>query len=189
MHLELYNSTFDYLCTLLPKAAQLLELGCGPSNITRYLLNKRPDLNIVATDIAPNMVQLARKNNPAADCRVLDCRQLCQEGAGRYQALVCGFCIPYLSEKDCDKLLADSYRGLSGEGVLYLSFAPGAGEKSGYLTSSSGLRTYFHYYSIKDIRNMLTQHSFQILAENNFLFSRNGQDEQHYVVFAQKRKK
>ena len=75
MDLDLYNSTYDYICETIPKEkARLLDVGCGPGNITRYLLSKRPDFDIFGIDIAPNMVALAKKNNPSAGFAIMDSR-------------------------------------------------------------------------------------------------------------------
>ncbi len=76
MDLDIYNSSYDSFCQILPEGAEVLELGCGPGNITRYLTKLRPDLQITATDVAPNMVALAEKNVPSAKYEVLDVRRL-----------------------------------------------------------------------------------------------------------------
>ncbi|MFN8864488.1 MAG: class I SAM-dependent methyltransferase [Flavobacteriales bacterium] len=68
MGLDLYNETYDFICNTIDKPhAKVLEIGCGPGNITKYLLSKRPDFDIFGIDIAPNMVELARQNNPKSD--------------------------------------------------------------------------------------------------------------------------
>lgn len=54
----------------------MLEIGCGPGNITKYLLSPRPDLNILGIDIAPNMIELAKVSNPAARFAVMDTRDI-----------------------------------------------------------------------------------------------------------------
>ena len=64
MGLNLYNDTYDFICNLITKDnAKILEIGCGPGNITKYLLSKRPDFDIFGIDIAPNMIELAKKNS------------------------------------------------------------------------------------------------------------------------------
>jgi ubiquinone/menaquinone biosynthesis C-methylase UbiE len=41
MDLSLYDDSYDAFCALLQKKdATILELGCGPGNITKYLLIK-----------------------------------------------------------------------------------------------------------------------------------------------------
>ena len=57
MDFELYNETYDFICnSIIKEKAKILEIGCGPGNITKYLLSKRPDFNIYGIDIAPNMI-------------------------------------------------------------------------------------------------------------------------------------
>jgi tRNA G46 methylase TrmB len=44
MQLDIYNETYDFFCNSISKnAPAILEIGCGPGNITKYLLSKRPD--------------------------------------------------------------------------------------------------------------------------------------------------
>jgi len=77
MAMDLYHDSYDRLCerieTLNPR---ILEIGCGPGNITRYLLSKRPDFDILATDLAEKMIELASVNAPQAKFRVMDCRDI-----------------------------------------------------------------------------------------------------------------
>lgn len=60
-----YKSSLDRFLDLLPMDARVLELACGPGNVTRYLIEQRPDLRILATDLAPEIVEVAR-----AACRM-----------------------------------------------------------------------------------------------------------------------
>src|ERR1043165_8898678 len=76
MGLDIYNDTYDRFCELMAHGAHVLEMGCGPGNITRYMRIKRPDLDITATDAAREMVKLAIKNNPGIDAFPLDCRDI-----------------------------------------------------------------------------------------------------------------
>ena len=62
MNLDIYNDTYDFFCSAIPgEYPRILEIGCGPGNITRYIQRKRQDFQIDAIDIAPNMIDLAKK--------------------------------------------------------------------------------------------------------------------------------
>src|SRR6478736_3881300 len=77
MDVTLYHATLDLFCNAVAKKdAAILELACGPGNITKYLLAKRPDFRLLGTDLSPNMLALARKNNPIATFALLDCREI-----------------------------------------------------------------------------------------------------------------
>jgi len=161
MDLDLYNDTYDFICNSITKdKAKLLEIGCGPGNITKYLLTKRPDFDIFGIDIAPNMIELAKINNPTASFGIMDCRQI-DEIKSKYDGIICGFCLPYLSQKDSRKLIADSYHLLNENGLIYLSFVEGDPGKSGFLSGSSGDRAYFYFYNLDDLSEQLQKNNFE----------------------------
>src|SRR5690606_15303176 len=77
MMMDLYDESYDFICSSIQKEnAKILEIGCGPGNISKYLLSKRADFDILGIDIAPNMIELARKNNPSAKFMLMDSRQI-----------------------------------------------------------------------------------------------------------------
>lgn len=187
MDLDLYNETYDFFCkSLAIDKISLLEIGCGPGNITRYLLSKKPTLQILGIDIAPNMIALAQKNNPSARFEVMDSRAMEQLEA-RFDGIVAGFCVPYLSESDCLKLIMDSNALLTEGGIIYLSFVAGDPQDSGFQVGSSGDRTYFYYHSLDNMTQMLTQNHFEMLQTFNIPYKKNdGSIETHTVLIAKK---
>jgi trans-aconitate methyltransferase len=102
----LYNDTYDQLCDFIEKNVKLLEIGCGPGNMTKYLLEKRPDLKIKGIDVAPKMIELARQINPQAKFEVMDARDISKLNE-KFDAIVSGFCMPYLSDEDSSRLILD----------------------------------------------------------------------------------
>lgn len=165
MDMDLYNDTYDTFCQLVTKQhAHILEIGCGPGNITRYLLTHRPDFNIHATDAAPNMVKAAQENNPTAHCILMDCRDI-NTITIKYDAVICGFCMPYLSKDDCRKLIKDSAKLLNSGGVFYFSTIEDDYNKSGYETSSNGEHTLFVYYHEEAyLKDYLQENNFELLT-------------------------
>lgn len=162
MGMDLYNETYDFICTtILKPGASLLEIGCGPGNITKYLLAHRPDFEIFGIDIAPNMVDLARKNNPTATFAVMHTRHITQLDRN-YDGIIAGFCLPYLSPTESNDLISNASELLHGNGLLYLSFVEGNPEDSGFKTGSGG-RVYFHYHNLQDLKKQLIKSQFDRL--------------------------
>lgn len=160
MDLGLYNDTYDAFCDLVPEAnASILEIGCGPGNITRYVLTRRPDFSMEGIDIAPGMIELAQKNNPTATFRVMDARDLSQLNR-KFDGIIAGFCLPYLSPNDGARFIRSCGEMLTDKGALYLSFVEGEPRDSGYQTASSGDRTYFYYYRLEDLIQKLEDNQF-----------------------------
>lgn len=187
MDLNLYNETYDFIChSLIKENAMMLEIGCGPGNITKYLLSKRPDLNILATDISPNMIELAKRNNPSARVAVMDCRHIDQINT-TFDAVICGFCIPYLSPVDCHKLIYDTSNILNRNGLLYVSFVEGDPEKSGFQHGVTGDRTYFYFYDLDKLKLILNTHNFEIIQMFKIEYKKSeAESDYHTVLIAQK---
>jgi predicted TPR repeat methyltransferase len=163
MDVSLYHDSFDRFCAAITQPnAKILELACGPGNITRYLLQQRPDFQLLGTDLAPNMVTLAQHNNPQATFQVMDCRDIATLQT-RYHALMIGFCLPYLSKEATLKLIADAAEILLPQGVIYLSTMEDDYENSGYRTSSQGDQIYMHFHQADYLTAALKENGFQII--------------------------
>ncbi len=146
MDLNLYDDTYKTFCDLIEQPnAEIFEIGCGPGNITKYLLSKKPDYRITAIDLAPNMIKLAKVNNPTANCMVMDCRNI-DTVSQKFDAIICGFCMPYLSKTDCEKMITDCAFLLNPKGLLYFSVIEDNYSKSGYETNSKGEHPAYVYY-------------------------------------------
>lgn len=159
MDMDLYNSTYDFICNALPQPnAKLLEIGCGPGNITKYLLSKRPDFDIFGIDIAPKMVELARLNNPTAQFEVMDTRHI-HTVESKFDGIVAGFCLPYLSQNETSELISSGYNLLNDKGLIYLSFVEGAPDKSHFKTGSGG-RVYFYFHDLTTLKAQLIKEKF-----------------------------
>lgn len=160
MDVSRYHDSFDLFCSYIPKTnADVLELACGPGNITKYLLSKRPDFNILATDLAPNMIALAKENNPTVNVALMDSREI-----GKlqylYDALMCGFILPYLSKEETHTLITHAYHILNDQGVLYLSTMEDEYCKSGVVKSSAGDEMYMYYYECEYLIEVLKSKGF-----------------------------
>lgn len=165
MDQALYNDTYDLFCRQFEKRnPKIFEIGCGPGNITRYMLSKRPDFDILAIDVAPNMIKLAKENNPGARFKVMDCREIDQM-TDTFDGIMCGFCMPYLSKEECANLIRDCAQLLHGGGVLYFSTMEGDYSTSRNETSSDGQHTMFTCYHEENyLREMLRENDFRVIS-------------------------
>jgi 2-polyprenyl-3-methyl-5-hydroxy-6-metoxy-1,4-benzoquinol methylase len=187
MDLDLYNVSYDFICDSVEKInPKILEIGCGPGNIMRYLLSKRPDFDVFGIDIAPNMIELAKKNNPTASFAVMDSRKI-NEIQSKFDAIVCGFCLPYLSETDRDKLILDAWNLLKENGLIYLSFVEGDSAKSGFQTASTGDRSYFYFHDLVEIKTKLIEAGFTDFNVFKVDYQKSsGEKEIHTIITARK---
>jgi SAM-dependent methyltransferase len=182
MDLDIYNDSYDFFLGLLNQNATVLELACGPGNVTRYLLQHRPDLEITGIDIAPNMIERARHNNPKAVFETGDIRAI-KNRTDRYQAIVCGFGLPYLSPEETAALFADCSGLTAKEGVLYISFVPGDPALSGLQTGSSGDQMYFYYHDPLMIEQQLLDTGWRVHHQLNVPYTHTDGNASTHIIY------
>ena len=165
INVTLYNDSFNDFCNLiLKKNAKILDIACGPGNITKYILSKRPDFNILGVDIAPKMIELATLNNPSAQFKVMDFRIVSTLNT-KYDAILNSFCMPYLSKKECAQIIKDSSNLLESGGYMYLSTMEGKDTDSGYEVASFDQRkkVYIHYHQKNYLTKCFSDSNFNII--------------------------
>jgi SAM-dependent methyltransferase len=149
-----YGPSLDRFLALIPYGGQVLELACGPGNVTRYLLDRRPDVRILATDLAPEMLEVARKAIPEAEHLLLDMRAV-GTLAQQFHGVVCAFGLPYLDQRTAADFLRDAAARLLPDGALYLSTMEDDPAKSGWEGPSEDRRIMMNYHLAKDLDTVL----------------------------------
>lgn len=183
MDLDLYNHTYDQFCDAIKSDhAGILDIGCGPGNISRYLLRKRPDFRVEGIDLAPNMIELARKNNPGASFSVADVRNLHLRNY-KVDGIICGFCLPFLTTSECKKLISDAYKLLKENGIFYLSFVPGNPDESRFISGSNGDRVFFNFHDPETIKHELKVAGFEMPEVHNISFTKSNGDNEIHTIF------
>lgn len=159
-----YIEHLSHFCNLIKSDNPIiLELACGPGNVTRFLKDRFPESRIVALDLAPKMIEIARKALPDVDFRVMDVRAI-SEFQEKFDAVMCSFCLPFLSKAEAAKLIGDCSDCLVSGGVLYLSTMEGDETRAGFETTSfSGdAEIYFNYHPQIDLERAFVQSGFEI---------------------------
>jgi ubiquinone/menaquinone biosynthesis C-methylase UbiE len=97
----------------------ILDLACGPGNLSRRLAELvSPGGEVVGVDLAPGMVEIARKAISNARFEVMDFEQLAFD-AGSFDAAVCGHGLQFAG--DLGQALREARRVLRARGRLAAS--------------------------------------------------------------------
>jgi 2-polyprenyl-3-methyl-5-hydroxy-6-metoxy-1,4-benzoquinol methylase len=163
MVMDLYDDSYDLFCERVKGGnPKVLEIGCGPGNITRYLLKKRPDFKLLGIDLAEKMVDLAKVNIPEAEFQVMDCRNISTINE-KFDAIIAGFCMPFLSNDECSELIHHMATLLNPGGTVYFSTMEGDDSRSGFETTSFSQQEliYFHYHQSDFLKKQLEMNGFQ----------------------------
>ncbi|MBK7966615.1 MAG: class I SAM-dependent methyltransferase [Bacteroidetes bacterium] len=187
MDLDLYNESYVLFSSAIEQPnAWILEIGCGPGNITKHLVTLREDFIIHGIDFAANMIELAKKNVPTATFEVRDAKNISSLN-NKYDGIMVGFCLPFLNTEESAQLILDASTLLNKNGILYLSFVEGDPSFSGFKTSSTGDRTYFYYHELAVLTKGINDAGFEtthILHVN--YGDTNSKQEIHTILIAKK---
>lgn len=188
MEMDLYNETYDQFCDSIKKDnATVLELGCGPGNVTKYLQNKKPNYTILATDTAPSMIELAKINVPKATFQLLDVRDITNLNR-RFDAILCGFVLPYLNTEETKKFISDSFQILNDNGILYFSCIEREKSYAETQTSSDGKFTMkVNYHDVNYLLQTLEEDNFETLSVFRINYKKpDNKFDIHLVIIAKK---
>jgi SAM-dependent methyltransferase len=161
-HLEMYDRYLErFAARIESQGASVLDVACGPGNVSAYLAKARPDLKLVGIDLAEGMIEQARQRVPSATFLVKDCRRI-DELERVFDAAAFAFGLSYLTDDDANRFFTSLNASLAASGVLYLSTVTGDPNASGFETSSSGEEVYLRYRSASDIVAMVEQAGYRI---------------------------
>jgi len=157
-----YNNTYDYVIKVLKENDNVLDLACGPGQVSKYIKD-RIDVNITGVDLSAEMLKIARDNVP--DGLFIEDSIITFREDTFYDLIIIGFGIPYLNSEQAVRCIKNSISLLKADGYIYISFMEG--NKEGFEKTSFGGDNYFYvYYHEKDeIKNILVENGIGIEKE------------------------
>lgn len=159
-----YIPSINKFCDLIKsKHPKILELACGPGNITKYVKQKFPTSNYLAIDLAPKMIEIAKTQVEQVEFRLMDVREISKID-DKFDAIMSSFCLPFLSKSDANKLISDCANRLNSNGIIYISTMEGDESKAGFETTSftGNSEVCFNYHKQEDLEKALTANGFDI---------------------------
>jgi len=169
MDVSMFAETINLFCdNIVTEKASILDIACGPGNITKYLLDRRPDYQILGIDLSLNMLDLAHSNNPNAKFQQMDCRDI-DTIEQKFDGITCGFCLPYLTREEAIELIVNASQLLKPGGVFYLSTMEENDDcKSKYQISSTGDQVWVNYHQEDYLSKAFLEHNFEVINLKRF---------------------
>lgn len=174
MEYEPYVESYEVLAALVPERATVLDVACGPGNISKFLNSRIAGLSIHGTDLAPRMIELAKANIPSGKFEVGDSRDI-KTLNREFDVVIAGFCFPYLKDVEVAQFIADVSGMINPRGVFYISTMEGDYEASGYPANATGDRIFTYYYSSIFLQKTLEANNFEVLRVDRKPFLKKGE--------------
>jgi SAM-dependent methyltransferase len=160
--LENYNETYACLLGCLRDGDSVLDLACGPGNISRYLATRKR-LRVTGFDLSAGMLAIARETVPGGSFHQ---RSIIGFNlAETYDAVINGFGLPYLDDRQAVQSLRSSVEALSPRGALYLSFMEGDGCRLETPSFNHDVRLLVHYHRQATVIRTLGELGLAVMKE------------------------
>jgi SAM-dependent methyltransferase len=161
-HLDMYDRYLEqFVRRIEPQGASVIDVACGPGNVSAYMAKARPDLKLIGVDLAEGMIKQARLRVPSAEFLVKDCRHI-GELEHVFDASAFAFGLSYLTDDDANRFFGSLNSIMADSAMLYLSTITGEPGSSGFETSSRGDRVYIRYRSVGDVVSMVERAGYRI---------------------------
>jgi ubiquinone/menaquinone biosynthesis C-methylase UbiE len=158
-----YNDTYDFLISLLKENDNVLDLACGPAQISRYIKDK-VNVNITGVDLSKEMIKIAQENVPDGNF-ICDSIINFNNNKMKYNLIIIGFGIPYLNKEQVKECIKNNLIMLEKNGYYYISFMNG--NKYGFEETSFGGKNkyYIYYYEQDEIISILENNGIKIIKK------------------------
>lgn len=122
--LDIYNQTYvDFIC-VAKKKQSLLDLACGPGNVSAFIQKVLPDVEMSCVDLSDEMLVLAGDKLQKASFFKSDIMAL-ELPERKYDMIVCAFGLPYIKACDIDRFVYQVDRFSSIGTSVYISCMEG----------------------------------------------------------------
>lgn len=153
------RAILDAALDRLVGGAPVLDVGCGPGQVGRYLADR--GARVVGVDLAPEMLAIARRRNPDCGSVCADMRAL-PVGPSTCAGVVAFYSIQHVPRTHLPSVLAELRRTLTPEGVLVLAIHLGGGEVFSEEFLGRQIATVGGtLYSREELERALQTHSFR----------------------------
>jgi predicted TPR repeat methyltransferase len=160
--LENYNHCYDAMISLMNNNDRILDLACGPGNVSKYIRSKR---NVIITgyDLAESMLILAKKNVPDAEFIQQSIVEF--EDFNKYDWIINAFGFPFLDKVQRKNSLKCCSKAIKNDGFLYLSFMDGTKEGFEKPFFTENQEIYFYYHNKHEVLDELKMNGFELINE------------------------
>jgi ubiquinone/menaquinone biosynthesis C-methylase UbiE len=140
---------------------QMIDLGCGPGQTTRFLADNGVG-NIIGTDLSAGMIEKAKELSPNLQFQTADMLKL-DFPDGHFAAAVAFYAIVHFNPEQLKTAFSEIYRVLKPGGQFLCSFHVGDEKVHRDEFFGKQVDIDFYFFQSGEVLNMLKSMSFMVL--------------------------
>ena len=146
----------------------VLDVGCGGGTKTKYLIDK--GLNVIGIDFSEKMIEIAKREVPKAEFRVLDLWDI-ENLKENFDGIFIQAVLLHFPKKEIKDILNKTVKKLKIGGYLYIAvkkIKEGQPEEEIKIENDYGYqyKRFFSYFTPDELRNLLLDLKMKIVYKN-----------------------
>ncbi|MDB4334964.1 class I SAM-dependent methyltransferase [bacterium] len=153
--LDIYHESYnDFICGAKRKS-NMLDLACGPGNVSLFIKNMCPEIEITCVDLSDEMLELAKKKGFMAEFYKSDILNI-DIPDKKYDLIMCAFGIPYIKSSELERFVSEVNRYSEKGTSVYISCMEGEFIENEIMSFAD-----FHTVSVQRHRKINIVNSFE----------------------------
>ena len=122
--LKNYDESYTYFLRNAKRNGNLLDLACGPGNVSAFIRKLKPEIEITCVDLSDNMLEIAKKKLVKGSFYKSDILDIAVPEK-KYDLITCAFGIPYIESSEVGKFVDEVTRFAKKDTAVYISCMAG----------------------------------------------------------------
>ena len=148
--------------TILPKQAKILDVGSGPGQFTKYMIEK--GFEVIGIDFSKEMVTIAKEKVPTGDFRYMDMRHL-DFPDNSFDGVFSAYSLIHIPSEEVRATLQGFYRVLKVGGYVEIAVQKGDADKIINEPFMPTEKMFFNFFNEERISKFLDDAGFQIVSQ------------------------
>jgi ubiquinone/menaquinone biosynthesis C-methylase UbiE len=155
------EENFNYFVNLIKKDSSILDLGCGPGQVSKMFSEK--GYYVTCLDFSEEMLNIARREVPRAKFVLKDIRNIDNIfNEESFEGIWACASFLHFPKEEIPSILKKVYTVLKNKGFFYISVKEGEGEKN-ILDERYNLERHFSYFKESELKKLLEDSNFKTL--------------------------
>lgn len=152
----------DKFISSLLTDANVLDIGCGPGNWTKYLMDKGFDVEGI--DLSTEMIRIAKEKVPQGKFKLMDMRKLDYPDE-TFDGIMSFYSLIHIPSEQIISVLRELFRVLKSSGVLMLVVQEGEADRVVKEPMSPEDKTFINFFTIERLTKFLEETGFKVFHQ------------------------
>lgn len=152
----------DKLLNKLPQNALIADIGCGPGQFSRYMVQK--GFRVVGIDYSKEMIKIAGIKVPEVEFKYMDMRNLEFE-ENSFDGLLVAYSLIHISSEDIPNTLKGFNKTLKSGGYIEIIVQKGEADRLTDEPFMPSKKMFFNFFTIERLSQYLNGAGFHIIYQ------------------------